>query len=97
MISIDFKKCFDKIEFTAIEGALQYFGFGQNFIQMVKLLYCQFETAVVHNGEITDFMNPTRVTAATSRPYAQVIEAPRCVCFCFAPSIKLSRVVPLAL
>ena len=60
MISIDFEKCFDNIEFTAIEGALQYFGFGQNFIQMVKLLYCQFKTAVVHNGEITDFMNPTR-------------------------------------
>ena len=34
----------------------------------------------------------------SSRPNSQVIEAfSLCMFFCFAPSIKLSRVVPLAL
>ena len=60
MISIDFEKCFDTIEFSAIEGALRYFGFGERFVTMILLLYTQFQTAIVHNGNISPFFTPTR-------------------------------------
>ena len=60
MISVNFEKCFDTIEFQAIEGALNYYGFGHKFIDMIMLLYTDFQTAVVHNGHISDWFTRTR-------------------------------------
>ncbi len=39
IISIDYEKCFDRLEWSAVCGALKYFNFGPNFISWVKLLY----------------------------------------------------------
>ena len=60
LISVDFYKCFDMVEFCAIEGSLKFFGFGQRFIDMVILLYRNFETAICHNGELTQWIKLTR-------------------------------------
>ena len=59
MISIDFMKCFDMIEFSATEGAMCFFNFGEKIISYVNLLYTKFETAIVHNGCISEFFHPT--------------------------------------
>ena len=34
-VSVDFEKCFDTIEFTALEGAMYYFNFGDYIIKLV--------------------------------------------------------------
>ena len=60
MISIDFLKCFDMIEFCAIEGAMKFFDFGEKIISYVRLLYTKFQTAIIHNGFISTFFTPTR-------------------------------------
>ena len=49
-ISIDFEKCFDTVEYVAIEGAIQFFNFGPYMISIFKLLCNQFQTCVVNNG-----------------------------------------------
>ena len=60
LISIDFEKCFDTIEFTALKGAMQFFNFGEEFIKMVFLLYRGFNTQIIHNGFLTTHIYPTR-------------------------------------
>ena len=49
ILSLDFMKCFDKIEFTAIEGSFRYFKFSEYIIDWIKMLYKDF-TAVVQNS-----------------------------------------------
>ena len=49
VMSVDFLKCFDRISFDAVFGSLEFFGFGNNFINMIKVSYNNF-TAVVQNS-----------------------------------------------
>ena len=60
IMSIDFKKCIDQIEYTAIKGALQYYNFGPVFTDMVKALFSQYKTAVSNDGFLSPFFHPTR-------------------------------------
>ena len=60
LVMVDFEKCFDTIEFHAIEGALRFYNFGEFFIKLVMMLYKGFHTAVTHNGFISKFFYPTR-------------------------------------
>ena len=53
---IDFEKCFDHIEFDSILGSFRYFGFGEEFIQNIVLLYQDFELCVENNGYISPFI-----------------------------------------
>ena len=56
LISVDFSKCFDTIEFDSIRGALKYFNFGEGIINMIFLLYDEFETCVLYNGHKSEFL-----------------------------------------
>ena len=60
LISVDFYKCFDTLEFQAIEGALRFFNFGDYFIQMVFTLYNNFETAILYSGHLSEYFSPQR-------------------------------------
>ena len=60
LVSIDFEKCFDTIEFEAIKGAMKYFGINPVYIKMVKLLYHEFHTAVLHNRYLSQWYFPQR-------------------------------------
>ena len=60
LISLDFKKCFDTIEFQAIEGVLKFFNFGPYFIKMVLTLYNEFQTLIMHNGFTSNYFFPAR-------------------------------------
>ena len=53
IMSVDFQKCFDKIEFTAITGALRYFGFPQNMIDWTEHIYMDFSAVVQNNGHFS--------------------------------------------
>ena len=50
LLSVDFSKCFDKIEYSAIFGALRFFGFGPRIVQWTKVLYTDFQAVVQNNG-----------------------------------------------
>ena len=50
LISIDFEKAFDKIEYQAVYKAMAWFNFGENLIKMVKVLFEDFHMCVLNNG-----------------------------------------------
>ena len=58
-MSIDFEKCFDRIEHQCIYGALEFFGFGNNFIRMVQTTYNEFSACVQCNGNFSPYFNVT--------------------------------------
>ena len=60
IIQIDFEKCFDRVDFKAIEKTFAYFGFGSKFISMLMLLYSNLELCTVNNGYFSNFMKKGR-------------------------------------
>ena len=60
LISLDYKKCFDMIEYSAIYGSLKYFGVGPKFINYVKLLLTDFWSVTSNNGYISRSFKVTR-------------------------------------
>ena len=60
ILSIDFEKCFNLIDHTAIQGLLQYFGYGPKFIKWIMLLFTDFEVCTQNNGYITQWLHPSR-------------------------------------
>ena len=62
LVSFNFHKAFDTVEWEAISLALEKFGFGKNYINMVKILYTDLQICAANNGYWTQFFNPTRAT-----------------------------------
>ena len=58
-MTIDFEKCFDRIEIAAIKGALEYFDFDRKYINWVMFLFADFELCTQNNGYISDWFQPT--------------------------------------
>ena len=62
VISIDFEKAFDKLEFVAALESLKVFGIGPRFILYVKTLYNKSCSTVINNGYWSEWFTPTRGT-----------------------------------
>lgn len=62
IMTIDFQKCFDMLNHEAIWGSLRYFGFGEKFIEWVKLLYNDIQLSVVNNGCFSEYITVSRST-----------------------------------
>ena len=60
ILAVDFEKCFDSIEFDALQGAMRFFNIGEQYIKNAMLLHSGFESCVVNNGYVTDWFEPTR-------------------------------------
>ena len=60
VLSIDFQKCFDLIEFSAIFNSLEFFGFGDRFISMIKTTYSEFTACVQNNGHFSEYFKVLR-------------------------------------
>ena len=60
IVTIDFDKCFDRVEFKSIEGALRYFNFGERFISWVMLLYRNCKLCTQNNGYFSSWFDKTR-------------------------------------
>ena len=60
IVSIDFHKCFDKVEHKSILGALDYFGFGPKFVEYIGILFRNFEVCTQNAGHVSDFFSKTR-------------------------------------
>ena len=59
-VSIDYIKCFDRIEHAAVEGALRYFGFGDVFVRWTKLFFTGFTVCTTNSGHVSQFFAKTR-------------------------------------
>ena len=62
VISIDFEKCFDKIEYSAILGSMRFFGFGEYLISLVALSLQNFWSCTINNGYTSDYFKVERST-----------------------------------
>ena len=50
IVTIDFEKCFDRVEFESIRGTFKCFGFSDQFISMMFLLLSHLELCTSSNG-----------------------------------------------
>ena len=60
ILSLDFEKAFDKLEFKVVELTMEAFGIGQKFIDMVKILYNEPLSCTMNNGYWLNWFIPTR-------------------------------------
>ena len=60
IVSLDFEKCFDRIEYTSIMGSLRYFGIGDRFIEWSKLFFTDFEVRTQNAGHFSKKFVKTR-------------------------------------
>ncbi len=60
LISIDFEKCFDRLEWPAIYKTMENFNFGNKYINWVKLLYNNTLSCTTNNGHSSDWFKPSR-------------------------------------
>ena len=57
LLTIDFEKAFDKLEWSFLFKALDSFNFGPNFVQWVKTLYSNISSCVMNNGSSTGYFS----------------------------------------
>ena len=57
---IDFSKCFDRISYDSIKGVFNYLNYGKNFIQMLMLLYNDFDVCTQNNGHTSQYLKKDR-------------------------------------
>ena len=50
IFSLDFHKCFDSCKVSALLGSLRFFGIDEGFIEMVAIIFRDFQLTVQNNG-----------------------------------------------
>ena len=60
LISVDFKKAFDSLEWSCIQSTLQKFNFGDSLRKWINIFYTDIESAALNNGFATDWFKPSR-------------------------------------
>ena len=54
---IDYEKAFDNINWNFMIKALKSFGFGDNFIKWIKVMYKNVSSCIMNNGYSSEFFN----------------------------------------
>ena len=54
IISIDFEKCFDRVEHKAVLGSLRFFGICEEFVQYIKIFFTNFYVSTQHHGFLSN-------------------------------------------
>ena len=60
LLSLDFCKAFDSIEWPFIMKTLDYFNFGTGVKKWVSTFYTNIESAVLNNGFVTNWFKPSK-------------------------------------
>lgn len=60
ILGCDFCKAFDMVRWDMIVRSLQWFGFGEGFIDVIKMVFTEIETAILNNGYTSRYFKPTR-------------------------------------
>ena len=56
IVTIDFEKYFDRVEFASIMSTFKYFGFGDTFIKKLSLLFSDLELCTSSNGYVSSYL-----------------------------------------
>jgi len=62
LFAADFEKAFDSIEHNFIFATLNNFGFGEQFINWIRIMFNKTQSCVLNNGTATNFFDITRGT-----------------------------------
>ena len=73
---IDFEKAYDRVNWEYLWATLRHFGFGQRFIQFVRLMYTNSEFQLTVNGNLIEPIRPSRGVKQGTRS---------CPCSLFSP------------
>ena len=60
LVSLDFRKAFDSIEWPFIMKTLDYFNFGLDIKRWVSTFYTNIESTVLNNGFATNWFKPSK-------------------------------------
>ena len=60
LVSLDFRKAFDSLEWPFIMRTLDAFNFGMSIKKWVSTFYTNVESAVLNNGFLTKWFRPSR-------------------------------------
>ena len=60
LISVDFEKAFDRVEYSSLYSSLEYFGFGNYLIKWMKIFFTDFQLSVTNAGYNSPWFTPTR-------------------------------------
>jgi len=60
LVSIDFQKAFDSMEWEFVYKSMQHFGFPLKFIRWIKVMYIDINSCIVNNGNISQLFKPSR-------------------------------------
>jgi len=59
LLSLDFQKAFDTLEWSCIHHVLKLYNFGDSLRNWVKIFYTDMESAVLNNGYATNWIKPS--------------------------------------
>ena len=57
LLTIDFQKAFDSINWTFLIKSLEHFNFGKELIAWIKLFYTNISSCVINNGTTSSYFN----------------------------------------
>lgn len=60
LLAVDYRKAFDTIRWELIFHAMELFGFGDNIISAVKVLFQNMKTCVLNRGFSSEYFHPSR-------------------------------------
>lgn len=60
LVSIDFEKAFDSINWEFVFRALKFFDFSETFTNWIKIFYNNIQTCVLNKAHVTKFFSPRK-------------------------------------
>ena len=76
LLSLDQEKAFDRVDLGFLLRILETFNVGPQFRNWVRLFYTDIQSAVIINGWMSSFFNPTRGVRAPGVPSISSIVCP---------------------
>ena len=69
LVAADFQKAFDSVDHEFLFKVLELFGFGDSFLNWVKILYTDTSSCVMNGGRSTGYFNINRGVRDKETPY----------------------------
>ena len=60
LISVDFEKAFDRVEYESLYKSMEYFGFGEVMTSWMRMFFTDFQLTVSNAGYSSPWFEPTR-------------------------------------